>query len=76
MKNAFNMPVQGFDGISGAVDKLTKLDNESATSFKELAIAMSKTSASAQGVGVDFDHLSAYVATVSSITRKSASTNI
>lgn len=74
MKNAFNMPVEGFDGISGAVDKMTKLDNESATSFKELATAMSKTSASAQGVGVDFDHLNAYVATVSSITRKSAST--
>lgn len=74
IKNAYNMEVDGINGVSGAVDKMTKLDNESATSFRELAEAMKHSSASAQGVGLTFDQASAQIATVSSITRRSAST--
>lgn len=55
------------------VDKLTTVDNNSATSTKELGQALERTAASAQMAGVNFDQLVSYVATVSSVTRKSAS---
>lgn len=56
------------------VDKLISVDNNSATSMAELSLAMSRTSKSAQMVGVDIDHLIGYIGTVSSVTRKSAET--
>lgn len=45
-----------------------------ATSVKELSKAMQYSSATAQQVGIDFDHLAAYIGTVSSTTRLSAET--
>lgn len=54
------------------LDKLVEVDNQSATSVAELAEALKRSSNSAQQAGVDFDTLVAYIATVSSVTRKSA----
>ncbi len=57
----------------GIVDKLTTVDNQSATSTAELGTALEKTSSSAQEAGSSFENLVSYIATVSSVTRKSAS---
>ena len=54
------------------LDKLIAVDNDSATSMAELAEALKRSANSAQQAGVDFDTLTAYIATVSSVTRKSA----
>jgi len=55
-----------------AIDKLIAVDNASATSAAELAEAISRTANIAQMAGVSFSDLSAYIGTVSSVTRKSA----
>jgi TP901 family phage tail tape measure protein len=55
------------------VDKLTTVDNKSATSTKELGEALERTAVSAQLGGSSFERLVSYIATVSSISRKSAS---
>lgn len=69
IQNAFNMSAQDMMSV---VDKLTTVDNNSATSTAELGQALERTAASAQNAGVTFDELVSYVATVSSVTRKSA----
>ena len=55
-----------------AIDKLIAVDNASATSAAELAEAISRTANIAQMAGVSFSDLSAYIGTVSSVSRKSA----
>lgn len=60
---------------TGAVlDKLIALDNSYATSVNEIATAMKYSSNSAQSVGIDLDHLAAYITVISSTTRVSAET--
>jgi len=54
------------------VDKLTGLDNAFATSVNEISTAMKYGSNVAGQVGVDFDHLAAYITVISSTTRQSA----
>lgn len=79
ISNGFRMPEQakknGEDFEKYAmhiVDVLSTLDNESATSFQEIATALTRTASSAQMAGVDFDTLSQYIAVVSATSRKSA----
>jgi len=67
--NGFKL--EATDAIT-VLDKLVEVDNQSATSVAELAEALKRSSNSAQQAGVDFDTLVAYIATVSSVTRKSA----
>lgn len=56
------------------VDKISAIDLAAATSSYELATALSRTANSANDAGVSFDKLLAMIGTVSSVTRKSAST--
>lgn len=56
------------------VSKLVAIDNAAATSVQELSTAMRYSANSAQQVGVDINHLAAYIGTVSSVTRLSAET--
>jgi len=58
---------------AGVIDKLTTVDNLSATSTRELGTALERTSVSAQMAGTSFSSLVSYIATVSSVSRKSAS---
>lgn len=59
--------------VMSVVDKLTTVDNMSATSTKELGTALEKTGTSAQMAGSSFENLVSYIAVVSSTSRKSAS---
>lgn len=52
-----------------AVDSLAKVADSSASNMSELATAMSKVSATANVVGVNFDQLNAMIATVVATTR-------
>lgn len=54
------------------VDKLVSIDNVAATSVQELSNAMQYSSSTAQQVGIDFDHLAAYIGTISAVTRRSS----
>lgn len=56
------------------VDKISSIDLAAATSSYELATALARTANSADDAGVSFDKLLAMIGTVSSVTRKSAST--
>lgn len=56
----------------GVVDKLIYVDNNLATSAAEVAEALSRSSNSAQQMGVDFNELVSYVGVVSSVSRRSA----
>jgi hypothetical protein len=56
----------------GVVDKLIALDNQYATSAGELAEALQRTANSAQQAGFSFNEIISYIATVSSVSRKSA----
>ena len=56
------------------VDKVSAIDMAAATSSEELMTALSRTANSANDAGVSFDKLLAMIGTVSSVTRKSAST--
>lgn len=58
----------------GVVDKISAIDMAAATSSEELMVALSRTANSASDAGVSFDKLLSMIATVSSVTRKSAST--
>lgn len=69
--NGFKMQAQDTGEV---VSKLVAIDNVAATSVQELATAMQYGSATAQQVGIDFNHLAAYIGTVSSTTRLSAET--
>jgi len=69
--NGFKMSAEE---TGAAVSKLVAIDNIAATSVNELSTAMRYNANLAAQVGVDFDHLSAYIGTVSSVTRLSAET--
>ena len=56
------------------VDKVSAIDMAAATSSEELMTALSRTANSADNAGISFDKLLAMIGTVSSVTRKSAST--
>ena len=56
------------------VDKISSIDLAAATSSYELATALARTANSANDAEVSFDKLLAMIGTVSSVTRKSAST--
>lgn len=71
MKNAFNMSA---DSMSHVIDIFSKLDNTSATSFREIAEAVSRTAYSAQEAKVPLDTLASYITVVSEKTRREAST--
>lgn len=58
----------------GIVDKVSAIDMAAATSSEELMTALSRTANSADDAGISFDKLLAMIGTVSSVTRKSAST--
>jgi len=71
IKNAFNMTGESMQGV---VDMISKMDNVSASSFKEIASAIQRTAFSAQEAGTPLGNLVAYITTVSEKTRKSAET--
>jgi TP901 family phage tail tape measure protein len=71
IQNAYNM---NSEEMIRVVDKMVAVDNSAATSTKELGEAVRRTASSAQMAGVSFDELVSYIATVSSVTRKSAET--
>lgn len=71
IKNAFNMTGEEMEHV---IDVMSKLDNTSATSFKEIASAIQRTAYSAQQAGTPFDKLASYITVVSEKTRKSADT--
>lgn len=56
------------------VDKISAIDLEAATSSEELATALARTANIANDSSVSFDKLLAMIGTVSSVTRRSAST--
>ena len=56
------------------VDKISAIDLAAATSSEELATALSRTANSAADAEVSLDKLLGMIGTVSSVTRKSAST--
>lgn len=56
------------------VDKISAIDLKAATSSEELATALSRTANVANDSNVSFDKLLAMIGTVSSVTRRSAST--
>lgn len=58
----------------GVVDKISAIDLAAATSSEELATALARTANIANDSSVSFDKLLAMVGTVSSVTRRSAST--
>ena len=70
IKNAYNMTG---DQMQHVIDTMSKLDNSSATSFKEISDAIMRTAFSANQAGTSFDTLSAYITTVSEKTRREAS---
>lgn len=65
--------IEAEDAMS-IVDKVSAVDLKAATSSEELMTAMSRTASSAEMAGVSIDKLIGMIATVSSVTRKSAST--
>lgn len=69
--NGFKIEAEDTVGI---VDRLVGLDNSFATSIDEIATSMKYASNVSQQVGIDFNHLAAYVTTISSVTRMSAET--
>ena len=60
------------EDASLVVDKIIDLDNRMATSANELSTALQYSAASAQQAGVSFEELLSYVATISSVSRRSA----
>jgi soluble cytochrome b562 len=69
MLNGFKLEAEDSMGV---LDKIILLDNTLATSSAEVAEALSRSSNSAQQMGVTFDELASFVAVVSSVSRRSA----
>lgn len=63
--------IEAKDAMS-VVDKMSAIDVTAATSTKELATALQYTAASADLAGVSLDETLAYIATISSVTRRSS----
>ena len=68
--NGFGMQNGSSKKLEGAADKLAYLGAQTATSFEEIAISMSKLGATAKTTGVTLDQTAAIIATVSSATRE------
>ena len=66
--NAYNLTAEDSLAVIGT---LIQLDNNFATSTKEIAEALSQSSSVAQAAKVDFENLASYITVVSSITRDS-----
>lgn len=71
IKNAFNL--EG-SSMSNVIDIISKMDDTSATSFREIAEAIQRTAYSAQQANTPLENLVAYITTVSEKTRRSAET--
>lgn len=65
--------IEAKDAMS-VVDKISAIDLAAATSSEELAVALARTANIANDSEVSFDKLLAMIGTVSSVTRRSAST--
>lgn len=74
ISNGFKMATEDASQMNHVIDVMSTLDNNSATSMKEISTAIMRTASSAQMAGVSFEDLSTYIATVSSVTRRSAET--
>lgn len=70
--NGFKLNTANAQELMAVIDKLSTVDNNSATSFAELSTAMQYTSSSAKNVGVSMENLISYIGTVSSVSRRSA----
>jgi hypothetical protein len=64
--NGYNMTVEETGDV---VSKLVTLDNNFASSVEEISTAMRYASSSSKQVGIDFDHLAAYITVISAKTR-------
>ena len=71
IKNAFNMTG---DDMQHVIDVISKLDNTSASSFKDISDAVMRTAFSAQQAGTPFQNLTSYITTVIEKTKRSAET--
>lgn len=71
IKNAFAL--EG-SSMSNVIDIISKMDDTSATSFREIAEAIQRTAYSAQQANTPLENLVAYITTVSEKTRRSAET--
>lgn len=67
ISNGFKMATNDATQMMNVIDTLSTLDNNSATSMKEISTALMRTASSAQMAGVSFGELSSYIATVSSV---------
>lgn len=65
--------IEAKDAMS-VVDKISSIDLEAATSSEELATALARTANVANDSEVSFNKLLGMIGTVSSVTRRSAST--
>lgn len=74
ISNGFKMATEDASQMNHVIDVMSTLDNSSATSMKEISTAIMRSASSAQMAGVSFEDLSTYIATVSSVTRRSAET--
>lgn len=68
--NGYNMEAQD---VMHVVDAMSQVDIESASSIDDLAIALQRSTATAQQAGVSFERLLGYVAAVRETTQRSAS---
>jgi TP901 family phage tail tape measure protein len=74
ISNGFQLNTENATEMMNVIDKLSVADNNSATSFKEISEAMQHTASSAKNVNVSLTDLVSYISTVSSVSRRSAST--
>jgi TP901 family phage tail tape measure protein len=72
--NGYKLNTNNATELMGVIDKLSAVDNSSATSFAELSTALQYTASSAQNVGVKLPELISYIGTISSVSRRSAET--
>lgn len=68
--NGYNMETQD---VMHVVDAMSQVDIESASSIDDLAIALQRSTTTAQQAGVSFERLLGYVAAVRETTQRSAS---
>lgn len=72
ISNGFHLASSNAKEMMNVIDTLSTIDNNSSTSMAEVANALTRTASSAQMAGVSFKDVASYIATVSSVTRKSA----
>lgn len=71
MKNAYELTS---DEVGTLVDRISTLDSESSASFSSIAEGMKRSAANAKEVGVEYQTLASYIATVQDVTHRSATT--